>query len=279
MARIKVWPYKVGSQAARALAGGLRDRLDRPDIKVLRDLENSSYRPHSGDTIINFGNSQWDNRFNLPGLKWINHPSIVSDYSNKLSFYRKTYLVNIQDEYIIPYTTNNGQVIIWLDQGHKVVARYKLTGHSGEGIVIINPGDINTFQQAPVYTKYMKKRHEYRIHFFRQNGYINVQWQQKKKRDGYENPNWEVRNYNNGFIYATQSMELPSEEKQTEIHGVINKLCQDLDYGAVDLLYTNDQNGEDSHQYKILEVNTAMGIQSPTILNFYLDNFERRLRV
>src|SRR5690606_41291342 len=39
------------------------------------------------------------------------------------------------------YTTEKEIVEEWLEQGHEVVARTVLNGNSGEGIVLLQPGD------------------------------------------------------------------------------------------------------------------------------------------
>jgi D-alanine-D-alanine ligase-like ATP-grasp enzyme len=147
-----------------------------------------------------------------------------------------------------------------LDKG-PVVCRTKLNGHSGEGIVIANT--VEELVNAPLYTQYIKKTQEYRVHVMH-NEVFFVQRKARKMEVPDEEVNWQVRNLAGGFIYANQNIEIDEEAKQQSI-AAINALG--LDFGAVDIIYGTD------HQYYVLEVNTACGLAGTT-LDKYVEQFK-----
>ena len=145
MTRIRILPYRQGSRSARALADAIGGR-------VLR-LEGSRFRPRRNDLIINWGNTTAGYVYDCPVL---NHDGL-RNVSNKLNFFN---LLSRENADIIPQFWTNANDI--QDNDFPVVCRTVLAGHSGAGIVIA--GSRDELVPAPLYTKYIKKQHEYRIH-------------------------------------------------------------------------------------------------------------------
>jgi hypothetical protein len=102
------------------------------------------------------------------GVKIMNHPNYVNEYANKLSAFQ--HFEHCGEFEYVPFTDNRDVVRLWLENGNDVVARHKLRGHSGEGIEIIPNEPFRrgngTVPRAPLYTKYIKKSHEHRVHMF-----------------------------------------------------------------------------------------------------------------
>jgi hypothetical protein len=247
--RYRVLPYRQGSRGASELATGLGGR-------VLR-LEGSRFVPRRDDVIINWGNA---NPPAFAGARVFNGRGI-RDASNKLNFFQS---VKELDREIIPrYWT--GYVNIPAD-AFPIVCRTVLAGHSGEGIVIANtPAEL---VPAPLYVQYVKKQDEYRVHVGLRNGidFTIIDVQQKKRRQEHENPNWQVRNLANGFIYARDGVNPPDCVLDVARRALA---CTDLDFGAVDVIY----NARENRAY-VLEVNTAPGITGTTV-DRYVDFFRR----
>lgn len=256
-----LYPYKDGSASAKALAQAL-------GIKRVK-REGSHFKP-SGKTVINWGCSKLPDNIVLNGsVKLINPEYLVAIVSDKLRFFK-----DVDEEchdLIVPWTTSPDNALNWLADGKRVVCRRILTGHSGEGIEIIK-GEHAELPIVPLYTLYTPKKHEYRIHCYR-NKYGGVKVfdiQQKKRKTGVadDNVDWQVRNLNGGFIYARNDIDVPSC-----VTDVALKVFEatGLDFGAVDIIYSQKHD-----RAYALEVNTAPGLSGTTLDN-YVEMFKELL--
>ena len=107
--------------------------------------------------------------------------------------------------------------------------------------------------------RFVFKKHEYRVHATQKKAFFV---QQKKKRDGVEDANFQIRNHQNGFIYAHKDVGVPDFVKKMACDAIINL---GLDFGAVDIIYN-----EKNNRWVVLEVNTAPGLSGET-LNRYVE--------
>ena len=146
-----IYPYNPHSASAKALADAL-------DIKRIKH-EDSKYQAKVGDTVINWGSSNLPFNIMSHPAQVINNPGTVKAVTNKLSFFEM-----VDEELTVPYVAGEhaeAQVRAWLDGGKTVVARQKLTGHSGDGIVIFDKLYVdngNPVPPAPLYTLYVPKK-------------------------------------------------------------------------------------------------------------------------
>lgn len=199
------------------------------------------------DTIVNWGTSKpihWPNRV-------LNNTKAVSLAANKFFTFSSLAGSGVPT---VPWTANKAVAKEWQDEGATIVARTLLTGHSGAGIIIIENGD--QLIEAPLYTKYIFKVREYRVHATR----LGVVDTQKKVRDPDVEPKtWKVRSHANGFIFQRNNI-VPSEIRDALAIKAIKAL--DLHFGAVDIV-------EDKHgNFYVLEVNTAPGLEGQTIMAY-----------
>lgn len=256
---IFVAPYKAGSKSAKRLAEG----LDAKRIKKTR----SNFVGDSLKTVINWGNSNLSEE--ALKCRVINHPDAVKIASNKRSFfehiqekiYQTGLLVNLPD-----FTTSKRVAEDWLDYGHTVVERHKLTGNSGDGIKLKSEGD--AIEEARLYVRYIPKKSEWRVHVVGDEA-ILVQRKARKRDVPDSEVNWKVRNHDNGFIFARNEGEAPPSNIIEQAVAVV-KACG-LDFGAVDLIYN-----ERANIAYVLEVNTACGMEGST-LDDYVEAFKRLL--
>lgn len=244
---IKIFPYKMASQSATALAVSMNSVRYRPEGL-----------PVKSDVIINWGSTEIKRRFITKYL--LNAPANVKTASNKLqTFIRLNGYVSIPD-----FSTSKGVAVDMLKHG-PVVCRTMLSAHSGKGIVIAeNEGQL---VDAPLYTRYIPKTDEYRVHVAKWNGTLRYFVQRKARNLDVpdEQVNWKIRNHSNGFIFANQDVYLEEHVLQ-QCTKAIEMLG--LDFGAVDVIYNKKQN-----KYFILEVNTAPGLAGKT-LQFYTNYFK-----
>lgn len=251
--RYRVIPYKQGSASARAISNAL-------DGKLLR-MQRSTFVPHSGDVIVNWG-SQKDTGLKNSGAVVLNDPAMIARASNKLAFF-KLLGENPDTLMLVPkYWTDKDAIE---DSDFPVVCRTVLNGHSGEGIVIANNRE--ELVNAPLYVKYVKKKDEYRVHVGRPDTIIGVQRKARRRGVPDAEVNWSVRNLANGFVYVRQNVA-PPESVLTVAKRVFAETG--LDFGAVDMVY-NDRH--DSAY--ALEVNTAPGLAGTTV-DEYATYFKQR---
>lgn len=200
------------------------------------------------DVLINWGSTK-----PYPeAVTVINPPYNVGVAANKVMTFS---VLGDKDVDIVPWTSNIDIVKEWLAAGHDVVVRATVTGHSGEGITIIHKGD--DVPVAPLYTRYVKKDREFRVHATTKGVILT----QRKIRDpGREPTNWQIRSHQNGFIFAVKNVE-PNEARDKLAMAALEVMG--LDFGAVDII-------EKAGQFYVLEVNTAPGLEGNT-LKVYAD--------
>jgi hypothetical protein len=251
---IFIFPYNQHSQSVRNL-GFLRIKRD-----------NSRYRYSDRHTLINWGCSPGQHHV-LDETPWhdvVNHPDVVHHAKNKLTCFQALQAQEFNN-YVIPWTTDQQQVRQWLDERHTVFARTTLTGHSGAGIIELS-GSGSPIPDAPLYTKYIQKKAEFRVHVVDETSIFVTQ---KVARPGAEVTNWHVRSHQNGFIFQEPSRNLPTGliDRLESLAGSAIDLL-DLDFGAVDIIWNSK-----SDRLYFLEVNTAPGITGRTV-DFYRNAFE-----
>lgn len=226
------------------------------EIKRLRH-EGSKFRGNQRHTVINWGSGQLPE--NIRGSNVLNDPRAVSTCANKLSFF-KTVSKN-PDINIPPWTEKYEEALEWVKTGI-VMARTVLNGHSAQGLVVMEKDRPNEFVKAPLYTKYIPKEHEFRVHVFRDE-VLDVQ--RKAIRPDFLEANrgqinYKVRNLDNGFIYVRGNIDPPQDVLDQAILVVKHT---GLDFGAVDIIFNQKHN-----KAYVLEINSAPGLQGQTIESY-----------
>lgn len=250
MAKMKWFlrPYKKGSKSAKALAQALGLKRVAPDYEPSKD----------GKGYINWGST------NFPAVQSfgnaVNKGTFCCAAANKRTFFAWVFN-SVFNELVVPNTESLEVAKQWVTEGAEVVCRTKLTGHSGDGIVLAaNQEDL---VHAPLYTKYIKKRKEFRVHCFANGNYHVAEKRKRIEFDG--EVNTKIRNHQNGWVFCTENVDLPQE--------VAQKMCEvvkflGLDFGACDVIWNEHHN-----RYYLLEINTAPGLEGCT-LDFYATNLK-----
>jgi hypothetical protein len=249
MYRLKVFPYKLGSISAKALANSLGVKRVRP-----------TYDARRRDVIINWGNSRPANFKSHPND--LNSHSAIALACNKLKTFDT--LNDAGFEHIPNYCTDHyhaDQMLYSATNGgetlgsEKIYCRTTLTGHSGSGIVIASY--THELVDAPLYTLGTKHKYEFRVHVFK-GKVLDVQ--QKKRKRGLGPSGSGIRNHSNGWIYARSGISIPSIITDASVHAVS---ILGLDFGAVDIGYR-----ERDGKAFVFEVNTAPGLVGTTLTKY-----------
>lgn len=241
----------AASNGVSALSAELRER--GLNSRLIR-LDSSQYRQNSHDLVINWGTTGHDG---------LNSPRAVELATNKL---RTLDRLSANSIACPDFTADVEEARNWLAEGSSVVCRTLLRSSAGNGIVIASTEE--ELVSAPLYTRYIKKQEEYRIHVFK-GRVIDVQRKARSRDVPDDLVNWQVRTHENGFIFAREGVELPDEAKDIAINAVDSV---GLDFGAVDIVYNAKKN-----QYYVLEINTAPGLEGQT-LHSYADAIQQYLR-
>jgi glutathione synthase/RimK-type ligase-like ATP-grasp enzyme len=241
--RVILYPYKIASESARALQAALRERTDAAVLRIRND-GTSRYRYRAGDVLVNWGVSQ----------RMLAHPNQINTPAGLTSAYDKLRCLRaLVGKARIPEWTDDREVALtWLREGCTVLARTLLRASSGRGIVVVE-GD-QELPAAPLYTKYVKKAAEYRVHVF--GGRI-IHVQEKRRRAGAAEVDSKIRNHDNGWVFCIQDVEPPADVEAQALAAVA---ATGLDFGAVDVIY-NKHYG----QAYVLEINTAPGLEGTTV--------------
>lgn len=246
--RIFLAPYNMRVSAARHLAEELGGSRILP--------ENSRYRPRRSDVVVNWGRS------NLPdydGPTVYNKPEAVALAINKYLSFK---CFEAEGVPTVEWTTHARAAHGWVEEGDPSVpagfARTSITGRGGEGIVPFYHGteyshEGEPWPRAELYTRYFKRKAEYRVHVWRDQ-IIDVQ-QKKKRRGVYADPY--VRSYDNGWVFCRGGVEAPQCVLDACIAAV---RALGLDFGGVDVGYNAHHN-----RAAVFEVNSAPGIEGTTI--------------
>jgi hypothetical protein len=245
MARIIIYPYNMGSASARAL----QDGLNRPTRIAKRVRPDGDYVPRLGDVVVNWGSGRIPD---WAGARFmLNHPTNVASAGNKLTTLQQLMANHIST---VEWTTDMNVAARWINEGFAAICRTLLRSHSGGGIIIARThGDL---VEAPLYTKYKKKKNEYRVHVF--NGNV-IDVQEKRKATEFERDEDQalIRSHQNGWNFCREDIE-----HQPILNGVALDTIRalGLDFGAVDIIYNRHDDA-----YYVLEVNTAVGLEGTTL--------------
>lgn len=243
-----VYPYHWASQSAKAIAAALGiSRIKR---------ENSKFKGSPGRTVINWGCRELP--WQIRQCKVINDPDKCGVVGHKTKFFQLMEDSGAGD-IIPPWTTDIEVAKRWTLEGgetNTVVCRTKVRSHSGRGITLASkPEEVI---DAKLYTKYIPKKNEYRVYMCGEptDGEV-IDVARKARRNDHENPNWKIRSWHNGFVFARKGCNPPQAvlDAAQRAHNPTG-----LHFSAVDVVY-NDR----SERAYVLEINTAPGIEGQTI--------------
>ncbi|MDE3022296.1 MAG: hypothetical protein KGI54_10585 [Pseudomonadota bacterium] len=156
----------------------------------------------------------------------------------------------------LEFTTDPSIAIDWNDT-HVVFGRKLLNASCGKGIVVFEPQFSGMFD-CPVYTKYKKKKREFRVHVFKDTV---VSVTEKKRRKGFEGEqNTKIRNLANGYVFCQTVEDEPEGLRELALRAAA---VSSSDFRGVDIGYN-----EKKQELFVIEVNSAPGIQGSNLQKY-----------
>lgn len=216
---LKLTQSTKGSQSVKRLAIILSARLG---YKVLRTLKTSLRRTQLqyGQGVDKLTQYKWFEQQGLSALEYTSSPVVAAQ---------------------------------WLKEGFTTFGRKLLSSSCGKGIVVMEKMDDHQF--CPVYTKYKKKKREFRVHVFQDKVVAIVE---KKRRAGWAGErDSKIRNLANGYVFCQNPVELPTGIEALAI--AASKVVAS-DFKGVDIGY-NEKNND----LFVIEVNSAPGMEGTNL--------------
>jgi len=252
MLRPIIYPYNLYSKSAKALSDSLSD------VRCKRVRENGNYSYYGNHVVINWGNPRIPNWLSEQ-VTILNNPSVVQTTQNK----QKAFETMLGKVRIPSFTTFKDVAEEWINKERVAVARTLLRSCGGKGIHLVD--NSSNLPECSLYTRYVKKSDEYRIHIFM--GTITFA-QKKMLRNGSTGNNFQIRNYDNGWIFGSKNIAIPQDVVEQALLAV---KALNLDFGAVDVGWQ-----ETSQKAFVYEVNTAPALDGTT-LDLYSQQVRRLL--
>lgn len=216
-----------GSQSAKRLAEGLSNALGYKVFRTTKD--GTRVQLKYGQGVDKIAQYQWFQAQGIPALE---------------------------------FTVDAADADHWFSDGHVVIGRQLTNASCGKGIVVFDPAhDIGATPfdlDIPVYTKYKKKKREFRVHVFRDSVVAVVEKKLRSNWNGERNA--KIRNLANGFVFCTCTDEPAGlRELAVKAAGVVQS-----DFRGVDVGFNEKQ-----QELFVIEVNSAPGIQAESTLIAY----------
>ncbi len=235
------------SKSARSLKEALPTYITAPIILV--SPNSKTYQGRWTDYVVNWGYSK---RTDYIYFSTTNRHWDIAKAVDKLSTFK---ILKSKDVTTIEWTENPEVATAWWEQGHIVVGRKTLTGFGGDGIILFE--ETKPQKNCLLYTKYKKKKNEYRVHVFKDE-VLDIT--QKKKKTGSPELNTKIRNYHNGWVYCRSNIHIPDDLSSLALKAIE---ALELTHGAVDIIWN-----EKEDKCYVLEVNTAPGLVGTTLTKY-----------
>lgn len=228
--KVRVVPYKPHSKSAKLFANALTEAL--------------GYKVWRGPYRIGKRNIFWGNPGGLN--------------ASKLDSFNAMAAAGVS---VPEYTTDAAVAKSWLSSGTKILARKLLRASEGRGCVLVQPQDISSVPDAPLYVKYIPKKKEFRVHVL---GGEVILVQEKRIRSGSgKQADRQIRNHGD-WVFCFKDIVEPEDLRKVGLDAVL-AVCPETLSGAVDIVWNEKRN-----KCYALEVNSAPGL-CPTSAKIYAD--------
>lgn len=153
----------------------------------------------------------------------------------------------------LDYTCSHETAKAWTADGQVVFARLLTRSSEGKGIVVCETPE--SVPVAPVYTKYKKKKKEFRVHIFQQK--VVAVLEKRKRKDFTDERDTRIRNTANGYVFCRDNVVEPEGLRELALKA---SNVTASDFRGVDIGFNEKLN-----ELFVIEVNSAPGIEGSNI--------------
>jgi len=160
----------------------------------------------------------------------------------------------------LEFSTSVAEVTAWVCDGHTAFGRKYLNASCGKGIVVIEKDEDGGYEipGCPVYTKYKKKKREFRVHVFKDQVVAVTEKKRRKEFNGTRDT--KIRNLANGYVFVQQVENEPEGLRELALRAA---QVSSSDFRGVDVGYNQLKD-----ELFVIEVNSAPGIQGTNLTKY-----------
>ena len=151
------------------------------------------------------------------------------------------------------FTKSKSEAAKWISEGNVIFCRTLTKSQEGKGIVVAETGQ--ELCNAPVYTAYVKKKSEFRVHIFKNKVVSVLEKRRKKEFAGESDPR--IRNTANGYVFCHDNVVEPPGLRDLALK---SRKVTASDFAGVDIGYN-----EHYDELFVIEVNSAPGIEGSNV--------------
>lgn len=153
----------------------------------------------------------------------------------------------------LEFTCDRAVAKAWASDGSTVIVRTLTHSSEGKGIIVAETPE--QIPVAPVYTRYKKKKKEFRVHIFKDQVVHVLEKRRKKDYDG--SADAKIRNTANGYVFCSEGVVEPNGIRELALQA---RKVTKSDFAGVDIGYNEKLN-----QLFVIEVNSAPGIEGSNV--------------
>lgn len=216
--KLRLLSTNLKSQSLKRIAEGLSTKLG---YKVWRGSKLVPNRTH-----LRYG----DQKSKLQQYEWFKNNGVVA----------------------LEFTTSIEEAKEWTNE---TTVFCRVLGNSSEGKGIVVAENAMEIKPATVFTKYKKKKKEFRVHVFKDQV---VHVLEKRRKVGFKGEsNSKIRNTANGYVFCSENVEEPPGIRELAIKA--SKVTSS-DFKGIDIGWN-----EKKQELFVIEVNSAPGIEGTNV--------------
>lgn len=179
--------------------------------------------------------------------------------SNKLDQYQKFKGKGLS---ALEFTQDQAIAGDWFNKGSVVIGRKLLESYEGKGIEVFSPTeapDPAKILECKLFTKFIPKEREFRVHVFKGKPVITLE---KKKKKEWEGPTSDyVKNTQYGYVFCQEDLVIapPLQLRINILASQASTICAS-DFQGVDIGYHKEKDN-----LFVIEVNSAPGIEGSNV--------------
>lgn len=221
--------------------------LGKPRVRLLSTcLKSGSLKRLAEGLSTKLGYKVWRSKNQKPNKIHL----LYGDQKGKIEQYQYFQEMEIP---ALEFTLSKDEAKSWASPKQPVVCRTLTHASEGKGIIVAETPE--QIVSAPVFTKYKKKKKEFRVHVFKDHV---VHVLEKRRKTNFEGTtDAKIRNTANGYVFCSDGVVEPVGLRDLAL--AASKVTKS-DFKGVDIGYN-----EKKDELFVIEVNSAPGIEGSNV--------------